>query len=369
MHNLVLHRWESMMPDSANYSKDSTNLPTRFEMYSALVNKDVSYEGVFVAAIKTTGIFCRSSCHARKPKQENVEYYSTSEQALSFGFRPCKVCKPLEPLGETPDWVTSILQEVSKKTDLRFKDEQLRERGIDPTKLRRWFKRHHGITFQAYLRAMRLNQAIGQIQQNNSVTNVAFDIGYESLSGFNDAFKKLTGLSPVQSKKTTLITVSRILTPLGPMVAGVNDSGVCLLEFSDRRMLETQFKRLIKLKNAVFAPGEHPIMSQLELQLNEYFMANRKSFDIPLDADGTEFQQQVWQELINIPFGKTRSYQAQATAIGRPTATRAVAKANGDNRIAIIIPCHRVVGKNGSLTGYGGGLWRKQRLLELEQNA
>ncbi len=357
------------MPNKLSHLELNRTLPPRSEMYSALVNKDVAYEGVFVAAIKTTGIFCRSSCHARKPKQENVEYYSTSEQALNYGFRPCKVCKPLEPLGDTPDWVKQILKEVSLNPEIRFKDQQLRERGIEPTKLRRWFKRHHGITFQAYLRAIRLNQAIGQIKQNSPVTKAAFDSGYESLSGFNDAFKKLTGLSPVQSRETTLVTVSRILTPLGPMIAGVSDIGVCLLEFSDRRMLETQFKRLIKLKNAVFAPGEHPQLSMLELQLNEYFAGQRKGFDISIDAEGTEFQETVWQELIRIPHGKTRSYQAQAEAIGRPNATRAVAKANGDNRIAILIPCHRVVGKNGSLTGYGGGLWRKQRLLELEQNA
>jgi AraC family transcriptional regulator, regulatory protein of adaptative response / methylated-DNA-[protein]-cysteine methyltransferase len=362
-----------MSPIAANThtstARNTCNLPPRQEMYSALVSKDVAYEGVFVAAIKTTGIFCRSSCHARKPNQENVEYFSTNEEALTYGFRPCKVCKPLEPLGDTPDWVKSILQEVSENPDIRFKDQNLRERGIEPTKLRRWFKRHHGITFQAYLRALRLNQAIGQIKQNNSVTKAAFDIGYESLSGFNDAFKKLTGLSPVKSKQTTLITVSRVLTPLGPMIAGVSEQAVCLLEFSDRRMLETQFKRLVKLKNAVFAPGKHPLLSELKFQLDEYFAGKRKNFNIPLDFEGTKFQQLVWQALIKIPVGETKSYQAQAEAIGRPKATRAVAKANGDNRIAIIIPCHRVVGKNGSLTGYGGGLWRKQRLLELEQNA
>ena len=357
------------MTGTIGSARNSSSLPPLGEMYSALVNKDKAYEGVFVAAIKTTGIFCRSSCHARKPKPENVEYYASCEQALNYGFRPCKVCKPLEPLGQTPDWVKAILLEIAKKPDIRLKDQELRDRGIEPAKLRRWFKHHHGMTFQAYLRAIRLNQAIGQIKQNNSVTKAAFDIGYESLSGFNDAFKKLTGLSPKQSKQTTLVTVSRILTPLGPMIAGVNDMGVCLLEFSDRRMLETQFKRLIKLRNAVFVPGEHTLLSQLELQLNEYFSGLRKQFDIPLDAAGTEFQELVWQELLTIPSGNTRSYQAQAEAIGRPTATRAVAKANGDNRIAIIIPCHRVVGKNGSLTGYGGGLWRKQRLLELEQNA
>ncbi len=342
-------------------------LPARQEMYQALLNKDASYEGIFVAAIKTTGIFCRSICTARKPKQENVEYFSTCSEALSFGFRPCKICKPLVPLGETPDWITQLLAEVAQSDNIRFKDYQLRERGVEPARLRRWFKKHHGMTFQAYLRAQRLNQAIGRIKHEESVTQIAFDSGYESLSGFGDAFKKLTGVSPILSKSQTLVTITRVLTPLGPMVAGATDKGVCLLEFFDRRMLETQLKRLTKLLNANFVPGEHLLFSVLNQQLSDYFSGKLKVFNIPLDLPGTEFQKNVWQVLSQIPYGTTRSYQKQAECINNPKAVRAVAKANGDNRISIIIPCHRVIGKNGALTGYGGGLWRKQRLLELEQ--
>jgi len=184
-------------------------------MYTALLNKDVTYEGIFVAAIKTTGIFCRSSCHARKPKEENVEYYSSNSEALTLGFRPCKICKPLEPLGETPEWIASLLAEIAVNVDLRFKDQDLRNKGIEPASLRRWFKKHHGMTFQAYLRALRLNQAIGRIKQNDTVTDAAFSSGYDSLSGFNEAFKKLTGVTPISSKNTTQVILSRILTPLG----------------------------------------------------------------------------------------------------------------------------------------------------------
>ncbi len=346
----------------------SIKLPERQEMYHALVNKDPSYEGIFLAAIKTTGIFCRSSCSARKPKEQNVEYFSTCEQALSYGYRPCKVCRPLEPLGETPGWIKSLLKEVSKNNNFRMKDIDLRDRGIEPARLRRWFKKHHGMTFQAYLRALRLNQAIGRIKHEESVTEIAFDSGYESLSGFGDAFKKLTGVSPKSSKLQTLVTITRILTPLGPMVAGATDKGICLLEFFDRRMLETQLKCLTNLLNAHFVTGEHSLFSSLNQQLSDYFSGKLKVFAMPLDLPGTEFQKQVWQVLRQIPYGATRSYQNQAECINNPKAVRAVAKANGDNRIAIIIPCHRVIGKNGSLTGYGGGLWRKQRLLELEQN-
>lgn len=346
----------------------SAKLPKRHEMYQALVKKDTAYEGIFLAAIKTTGIFCRSSCTARKPKEQNVEYYSTCVEALSFGYRPCKVCRPLEPLGTTPDWIKALLKEISTTDNIRFKDYELRERGIEPARLRRWFKKNHGMTFQAYLRALRLNQAIGQIKHERTVTEIAFDSGYESLSGFGDAFKKLIGVSPKSSKSQPLVSITRILTPLGPMVAGATDKGICLLEFFDRRMLETQLKRLTKLLNANFVPGKHALFSILNQQLSEYFSGSLKSFDLPLDLPGTEFQKHVWQALKQIPYGTTRSYQEQAERINNPKAVRAVAKANGDNRIAIIIPCHRVIGKNGSLTGYGGGLWRKQRLLEIEQS-
>jgi len=350
-----------------SFKSNESKLPARQEMYSALLNKDLSYEGIFIAAIKTTGIFCRSSCTARKPKEQNVEYYSSCVEALSYGYRPCKICRPLEPLGETPEWIKTLLFEVAQTENIRLKDYQLRERGIEPAKLRRWFKKHHGMTFQAYLRALRLNQAIGRIKHDTSITEIAFNSGYESLSGFGDAFKKLVGVSPKSSRSKTLVTITRILTPLGPMVAGATDKGICLLEFFDRRMLETQLKRLTKLLNASFLPGKHPLFSKLNQQLNNYFAGELKEFNLPLDIPGTDFQKNVWQVLIKIPYAKTRSYQQQAEHINNPKAVRAVAKANGDNRISIIIPCHRVIGKNGSLTGYGGGLWRKQRLLELEQ--
>ena len=153
---------------------------------------------------------------------------------------------------------------------------------------------------------------------------------------------------------------------LGPMLAGANDDGICLLEFIDRRMLETQIIRLRQLFNAEFVPGDNKYFEDLNMQIQEYFSGKRKNFDLPLLLKGTSFQEAVWKELLTIPYGVTRSYQEQAEHVGNIHAVRAVAKANGDNRIAIIIPCHRVIGKNGKLTGYGGGLWRKQFLLDHE---
>ncbi|MGB5849234.1 MAG: methylated-DNA--[protein]-cysteine S-methyltransferase, partial [Ignavibacteriaceae bacterium] len=144
------------------------------------------------------------------------------------------------------------------------------------------------------------------------------------------------------------------------------DEGICLLEFVDRRMLETQIKRLKKNLSSEFVPGNNKYFDELSHQLREYFDGERKVFDVPLYIPGTGFQLQVWKELQKIPYGKTRSYKEQAMAINNPKAIRAVARANGDNRIAIIIPCHRVIGNSGELVGYGGGIWRKQYLLKLE---
>lgn len=335
-------------------------------MYNALVTKDSRFEGIFFAAIKTTGIFCRPTCTARKPKPENVEYYSSTQEAILNGYRACKVCSPLSMKGQTPNYIQTLLKEIKDQPEIRLKDYDLRQRGIDPAKLRRWFKKHHGLTFQAYLRSIRINNAIGHIRQGEKLSHAAFDNGYESLSGFNESFRNHTGTSPGKITGKTIITTSRIPTPLGPMVAGVTDEGLCLLEFADRRMLETQMKKLTKYLNATIIPGEHPLLDQVELQLKAYFSGECKTFDLPLVTPGTAFQQEVWKTLMTIPVGRTRSYQQQANKINKPNAVRAVANANGANRIAIIIPCHRVIGSDGQLTGYGGGVWRKQWLLEHE---
>ena len=151
------------------------------------------------------------------------------------------------------------------------------------------------------------------------------------------------------------------------MFGCATNKGVCLFEFANRRMLETEFKDLTKRLNAVILPGENEHLKQLQNEISEYFKGDRESFSIELDAPGTSFQQKVWKMLMTIPYGKTWSYQEQSIQLKKPKAVRAVANANGQNRIAIIIPCHRVIGKDGSLTGYGGGLERKKWLLDFER--
>jgi AraC family transcriptional regulator of adaptative response/methylated-DNA-[protein]-cysteine methyltransferase len=158
-----------------------------------------------------------------------------------------------------------------------------------------------------------------------------------------------------------------INTPLGEMVAGATEDGICLLEFSDRKMLQTEYKDLTRLLKTNIKEGYNNHLKQLEIELKEYFIGKRKKFSIPLVTPGSEFQQKVWKELLTIPFGTTRSYMEQSEAIGNPKTIRAVAHANGMNRIAIVIPCHRVIGSDGRLTGYGGGLKRKKWLLDHEK--
>jgi len=163
--------------------------------------------------------------------------------------------------------------------------------------------------------------------------------------------------------------VAEIDTPIGPMVASATETHLLLLEFSNRRLLDTQLDRVRRAMNCDFEPGDSPILDMVSAQLAEYFRGERRAFTIPLHAPGTPFQNRVWAELQRIPIGTTTTYSAVARNIGQPTAVRAVAKANGDNRIAVIIPCHRVIGSDGSLTGYGGGLTVKQRLLDLERGS
>ena len=164
-----------------------------------------------------------------------------------------------------------------------------------------------------------------------------------------------------------MIKIVKIETPLGEMVAGATDEGVCLLEFNDRRMLTTEYKDLKRLLNTTIEDGENLHLKTLKKQMKEYFDGRRKEFSVPLVTPGTDFQQAVWKELQNIQYGSTRSYQEQAIAMNSPDSVRAVANANGMNRISILIPCHRVIGSDGRLTGYGGGLKRKKWLLDHEK--
>ncbi|MEM6632357.1 MAG: methylated-DNA--[protein]-cysteine S-methyltransferase [Bacteroidota bacterium] len=345
---------------------DTHTLPDQETMFEALVNRNSSFEGIFFAAIKTTGIFCRPTCTAKKPLAENVEYFSSCKEALLHGYRPCKICTPEVPLGSPPKWIRSLFDQLQENPEEKISDYYIRTMGLEPSRVRRWFKKHYGMTFQAFQRSMRINLAIGALRNGDSVTQTAFAQGFDGLGGFGKRFKDLTGVAPRENQQKTLVHITRILSPLGPLVAGSTEAGVCLLEFADRPMLETQLKRLKKHLNAALLPGSSPLLAQLGEELSRYFAGELKEFSVPLILPGSTFQQQVWDALRQIPYGNTRSYQQQAHVLHKPDAARAVARANGDNRIAIVVPCHRIIGKDGALRGYGGGIWRKKYLLELE---
>lgn len=334
--------------------------------YTALVDKNEKYVGIFYAGVKTTGIFCIATCRARKPKFENVEFYSDVKDCLRNGFRPCKICKPTQNANEPPLEVNRALELLQNSADRKMSDGDLRKEGIAPEKIRRWFKKHHGVTFQAYQRMIRINTAYQELKSGQSVTDSAFTSGYNSLSGFGYTYKKLMGNTPESKEQKSIILIQRITTPIGPMFVCSTEKGICLLEFTDRRMLETEFEDLQKRLNAVILTGENGHINQLKTELQEYFEGKRTQLNVILDTPTTPFRQQVWNMLLQIPYGKTVTYKDQAVKIGNPKAVRAVASANGHNRVAIVIPCHRVIGSDGNLTGYAGGLDRKKWLLELE---
>jgi len=335
-------------------------------MYQALVEKDPEFEGVFITGVKTTGIFCRPTCTARKPKRENVEFFPGVRDAIAAGYRPCKVCRPMEQPAATPTAIRALIRDLENDPSIRLKDYDLKQRGFEPATLRRWFLKHHGMSFHAFQRMLRINNAFKKIQNGESVTGAAFDAGYESNSGFVEGFRSIFGVTPSKSKNAGMIDCKRIETPLGTMLACATSKGICLLEFSDRRMLETELVYLSKRLNATIVQGPNPHFELLEKELAAYFEGKLKTFTTPIDLIGSPFQLEVWNQLLTIPYGKTRSYKEQADALGKPLAIRAVANANGLNKISIIVPCHRVIGSDGSLTGYGGGLWRKEKLLQLE---
>ena len=334
--------------------------------YKALLDRDQSYVGIFFVGVKTTLVFCIATCRARKPKLKNVEFYTSFKEALENGYRPCKICKPTENAHEAPEQVEMAITLVKENPKEKVSDSQLRKQNISPEVVRRWFNKNYGMTFQAYQRMYRINNAFQELKNGKNTTTAAYDSGYESLSGFGYTYKKIIGKSPQQSTDHNLILISRLTTPLGPMFICATDLGICLLEFVDMCMLESEFKDLQNRLSANIISGENKHIRQAKKELQEYFNGKRRSFDVDLVTPGTDFQNMVWICLQEIEYGKTISYQQQAVKMNKPKAIRAVASANGLNRIAIIVPCHRVIGKRGSMNGYSGGIERKRWLIDHE---
>jgi len=251
--------------------------------------------------------------------------------------------------------------------DEKISARDLRSLGIPPERVRRWFQKHHGLTFAAWCRGLRLSRAFAQIRSGESLDEVMLGHGFESHSGFRTAFTRTFGKAPGRIRGEDCLHVALLETPLGPMLAAASQAEICQLEFADRRGLEKSYAELRRRFALPVVPGDNAVLQQLHRELAEYFSGRRREFTVPLALRGTDFQQHVWRELQRIPFGRTASYEAIARRIGAPAAVRAVARANGANRLYLLVPCHRVIAKGGALSGYGGGVWRKRLLLQLEQ--
>ena len=346
-------------------SSDLRLTPTIME--KAMRLRDAAYDGAFYVAVRTTNIFCRPSCPAKKPLRQNTVYYQSAKAAIFAGYRPCKRCRPLDTDGRPPQWVETLLERVESDPHARIRDADLRHMGIDPARARRYFQNRYGMTFQAYCRGRRLGTALQRIREGHPLDDVILDHGFESHSGFRDAFRKTHGKTPGASREANCVWTKLLESPLGPIVIGATPEGACLLEFSDRRMLEAQFETLRQRFRCAIVPGENEHLERLEREITAYFAGTLQEFKTPLVYPGTPFQERVWNALRRIPYGETRSYEELGRSIELSSGWRAVGHANGQNRLAIVIPCHRVIRKGGHLGGYGGGLWRKEWLLAHEQ--
>lgn len=344
-----------------------SSLPSFRTMYQALARRDAAYEGVFITGVKTTGIFCRPTCRAKKPKPENVEFFPNASEALHGGYRPCRLCRPLDATKPVPALIDRLRRAVEAAADGRVTDKDLADMGVEPSTARRQFKAYHGMTFHAYQRARRMGLALRDVKSGQTVADVQAKRGYGSTSGFREAFARIFGAAPRGAKVGDCLLARRIETPLGTMLALADEQGLRLLEFVDRRGLERELRLLRQRLKCAAVPGNNATLDAVAVQLADYFAGRRAGFDVPLAPVGSDFQQRVWAELRRIPPGQTRSYAEMAARLGIPRAPRAIGRANGSNMIAIIIPCHRVINADGSLCGYAGGIWRKQRLLDHER--
>ena len=216
------------------------SLPAETEMYKAFSGKDKSYDGVFYTAVKTTNIFCRPSCSAKKPLKKNVQFFATTREALFARYRPCKRCKQMDIGNSTPEWVKNLMVLVDKNPEKKLHDYELREIGIQPEKARRYFQKHYGMTFHAYCRGRRLGKAFSQIRNGSQIDDAVFENGYESHSGFREAFEKTMGFTPGKAVTKNYIVTSLYESPMGHILLAANDQGLCLAEFRDRRRLEYQ---------------------------------------------------------------------------------------------------------------------------------
>jgi AraC family transcriptional regulator of adaptative response/methylated-DNA-[protein]-cysteine methyltransferase len=341
-------------------------LPKDEVLYGALCARDETYEGRAWVGVISTGIFCRLTCPARNPKPENCKYYTSVAACLEAGFRPCKRCRPLASGMDADPMVADLVAGLEADPGRRWNEADVVMRGFDPSTVRRAFKRHYGVTFLDMARLARIRHGAKAIEAGERVIQAQQGAGFDSGSGFRAAFGRVLGMAPSAFRGDELLRADWFDTPLGPMIAVADKRHLMLLEFFERKSLARELKALQKAARGSIGIGRFSPIDQIEAQMGEYFAGERRIFETPLAPIGSDFRKLVWDRLRAIRVGETCSYGELARAIGRPSATRAVASANGANPIAIVVPCHRVIGADGSLTGYGGGIWRKRWLIEHE---
>lgn len=345
------------------YSVAMSELPpdddTRWRIALA---KDRRFDGAFVTGVHSTGIYCRPSCPARPPKRENVAFYATPAEAEAAGLRACLRCRP-DDVGRDEAAVAQAIALLRKSDEPVSLDALALATGYSPTHFQRLFKRAVGLSPAAYARALRRERAAEALSGGGRVTDAVYDAGFGAPSRFYEANEGRMGMTPSvwrDGGRGVTIRWAVVATSLGPMLVAATDAGVCRLSFNEGEAeLRARFPR------ALLAEGGEPF-AQLLAKVVAAVEQPGDSRHIPLDVQGTAFQEAVWQELRRIPPGETRSYAEIAAAVGKPGAVRAAGSANGANNVAVLIPCHRVIRSDGSLGGYAYGLEIKRKLLERE---
>lgn len=342
---------------------NDTQPVTDDEAWAAFERRDRTWDGRVFGAVKTTGIYCRPSCPARRPKRENVEFFPTAALAAKAGYRSCLRCLPDEVNREeiALEKAFALLAAAEEAPSL---EDVAAAAGYSPHHFHRLFKRATGVTPAAYARSLRAKRAQDALAGEGRITDAIYDAGYSGPGRFYADAEKRLGMTPSAWRdggRGAVIRWATAQTDLGTMLVAATERGICRLSFDeDESMLARRFPK------AEIAHGG-PEMAELVARTVSAVNAPEKPHDLPLDVQGTAFQEAVWRELTRIPPGETRTYAQIAAAVGRPAAVRAAGTANGDNAVAVLIPCHRVIRTDGTLGGYAYGLERKARLLEREK--
>jgi AraC family transcriptional regulator of adaptative response/methylated-DNA-[protein]-cysteine methyltransferase len=338
--------------------------------WEVVIARDASFDGRFYFSVETTGIYCRPGCPARLPKRSNVRFHETREDAERAGFRPCKRCKPDQPsLNELhAEKIAQACRLIETADEAPKLDDLAEAVGLSPYHFHRIFKRTLGLTPKAYADAHRRRRVREGLGRSGSVTEAIYGAGFNSNGRFYANSSEMLGMTPTDFRsggagQTLRFAITE--SSLGLTLVAASEKGVCAIFFGDdrpalRRDLERQFP------NARLVEGDGSF-AELTAKVVAFVDDPAKELDLPLDVRGTAFQHRVWDALRRIPAGSTASYAEVARGIGAPKAVRAVARACATNAIAVAIPCHRVVGSDGSLTGYRGGIERKRKLLAKEK--